>query len=322
MKVDHPNIIKLHQCFHDSKNLYFLMDLVENGELFKYMKNQGTLDYTIAQFLAAQIVDIIAYLQGQSICHRDIKPGNILFDSRMHLKLIDFGSGKVYKDNMIEKVEDNTDNQSGEGTQKDFHRTNTFVGTYEYMAPEVIQGKYVGNSCDLWSLGIIIYKFFAEFAPFIGEFDQDTLDKIWTEPVKFPENFPENAQDLVSRLLEKDPLKRLGAGPTGSENDIFSLKSHPFFEGIDFDTLASQTSPIPIPIKRLASLKKQIIDKYQKTESEEIKVEEKAPIIQFRSVEIIEPKPDPSRMHKDIIDNWRYEKNIKITHRELIKVSH
>lgn len=113
----------------------------------------------------------------------------------MHLKLIDFGSGKFYKDQQVEQV-DTTDAQSGTETNKEYQRMNTFVGTYEYMAPEIIQGQYVSNACDLWSVGIILYKFFAEFAPFRGEFDQETLNKILDDEVSFPPNFPEQAQDL------------------------------------------------------------------------------------------------------------------------------
>jgi 3-phosphoinositide dependent protein kinase-1 len=128
MKVKHPNIIRLHQAFHDPKNLYFVMDLAENGELFSYMKNEGALDYKIAQFLAAEMVNMVAYMQSMLICHRDIKPGNVLFDKNMHLKLIDFGSGKFYNNDVVEQVQD-LNNQSGSSEEKGIKRMNTFIGT-------------------------------------------------------------------------------------------------------------------------------------------------------------------------------------------------
>lgn len=196
MQCDHPNIVKLHQCFHDPKNLYFVMEYVPNGELFTYMTNEGVLKYEVAQFLTAEMVSVIAYLQEQMLCHRDIKPGNIMFDTNMHLKIIDFGSGKSYKDMEVQKVSED-DKQSGSDDNKEIKRMNTFCGTYEYMAPEIIKGQYVSNACDLWAIGIIVYKFFAEFPPFVGSFPEETLIKIQEEDVKFPENFPEAAADLV-----------------------------------------------------------------------------------------------------------------------------
>lgn len=105
------------------------------------------------------------------------------------------------------------------------------------MSPEIIQGGLVDSGCDLWSIGVIIYKFFAEFAPFIGEYPEDTLLKIQEEEVQFPEGFPETAMDLCIKLLTKDPKLRLGNGAPGSKNDMKALKSHPFFDGVNFETL-------------------------------------------------------------------------------------
>lgn len=228
----------------------------------------------------------------------------------MHLKLIDFGSGKFYKDDVPEQVEDH-DNQSGSGENKELKRMNTFIGTCEYMSPEIVKGVYVSNACDLWAIGVIVYKFFAEFSPFVGGFEEETLDKIMEEDPKFPEGFPEVAKDLCMKLLEKDPFKRLGAGKPGSENDIFALKSHSFFEGIDFDKLHSKESPIPKPIKRMSSLKERVIEKYKKKSSLD------------STEQSSEPSIDPvvkSPVGKNKIEDWRTEKDIKIIHRELIKV--
>jgi serine/threonine protein kinase len=141
------------------------------------------------------------------------------------------------------------------------------------MSPEIIKGIYISNACDLWAIGVIIYKFFAEFSPFIGSFEQEILDKIVEENPIFPEGFPEAAKDLCTLLLTKDPLKRLGAGKSGSENDIFALKSHYFFEGIDFNNLHTKESPIPRPMKRKSSLKERIIKKYKKDAASKVKLD-------------------------------------------------
>ena len=314
MKVDHPNIIKLHQCFHDAKNLYFAMDWCTNGELFNYMTNEGVLDIKIAQFLAAELVNIITYLKEQNICHRDIKPGNILFDENMHLKLIDFGWGKFYKNEEYVNQEGSLTNSKA-GKHNKVTRQNTFIGTWEYMAPEIVEGIYISSSWDLWSLGIIIYKFFAEFAPFLGEYEQETLDKITGEEIDYPEDFPEIAKDLWNQLLIKDPTKRLGAGPAGSINDSEALKSHPFFEGIDFENLYETTSPVPKTVKRMNSMKQAIIQKYKKQKTERA-TEKKQAMTPLSFAKEMSVPLAPTIKRK--IEDWKYEKNINIIHKELI----
>ena len=138
------------------------------------------------------------------------------------------------------------------------------------MSPEIIQGRSWGNECDLWALGIIIYIFFAEYPPFKGEYQDETLQKIEEEQIEFPENFPIVAKDLCIKLLDKDPSRRLGWGRSGMINDIEALKSHPFFYGIDFDNLVLWKSPVPVSDVIRSSLKKRIIEKYRKDDSNDI----------------------------------------------------
>lgn len=122
------------------------MELAPNGELFTYMKNECRVEYLQAQFLAAEIVNMIEYLQTRRISHRDIKPANLLFDNKMRLKLVDFGSGKFFK-NSDETLEERTDTnrQSGGKDDKVLKRKNTLVGTFEYMSPEIIKGTCTKN---------------------------------------------------------------------------------------------------------------------------------------------------------------------------------
>lgn len=264
MKADHPGVIKLHQTFQDARKLYFLLEFAQNGELHTYMNNEEVLHYKQAQFLAAEIVSMIEYLGNKKISHRDLKPSNLLFDEKMKLKLADFGSAKSFKDS-AQELEKSETRQSGGFDKKNFQRKNTFVGTVEYMAPEVIQGLSTQNECDLWSLGVIIYKFFAMRSPFLGEFDEDTIRKIEEEDPIFPDEFPEMAQDLWQRLLVKDPKGRLGCGEHGTELDMFSLKAHPFFDGIDFDSLNETESPVPIPTVMKSSFKSKIIEECKRS---------------------------------------------------------
>jgi len=146
-ELRHPGVIKLHQTFQDKLKLYFLVELAPNGELFTYMKNEGTIEYKEAQFLIAEIVNMLEYLQDNNISHRDIKPANLLFDSRMHLKLIDFGSGKFINSDEQYENRNLEGKQSGssDDNQSKLKRMNTFIGTLEYMSPEIISGKCIRN---------------------------------------------------------------------------------------------------------------------------------------------------------------------------------
>jgi len=245
--------------------LYFLQELAPNGELFTFMKNEEVLQFAHARFLAAEILSMIEYLRSKKICHRDFKPSNLLFNSEMRLKLADFGSAKSYKGQEGNSEEDDNRQSGGSTSDKWIRRMNSFVGTVEYMAPEVIQGASRIDGWDLWSLGIIIYKFFAETSPFIGEFDEDTIRKIEEEDLVFPENFPDVAKDICKRLLVKNPEERLGCGRHGTELDMFSLKAHPFFDGIDFDNLENSESPVPIPTVLKSSVKVKIIEELKKS---------------------------------------------------------
>ena len=142
-------------------------------------------------------------------------------------------------------------------------RTGSLVGTIDYMSPEVILGKNWRNEWDLWALGIIIFRFFAEYLPFKGEYQDETMQKIEEDQVEFPDNFPVVAKDLCYKLLEKDPSKRIGWGKLGTLNDLNALKSHPFFYGIDFDNLIYSKSPVPVSNVIRSSVKEKIIEKYK-----------------------------------------------------------
>ena len=217
----------------------------------------------------------------------------------MHLKLIDFGAGKYYLNKEMDKADDEIQQPESDNF-KGLKRLGTFIGTYEYMAPEVILGTSSDNSWDLWSIGIILYKFFAEFSPFAGGFAEETLAKIQEEDIEFPEEFPDEAKDLWLRLLEKDPRKRLGAGLPGSENDMIALKSHPFFKGIDFDNISKLDSPIPNLNKRKATIKEEIIAKYKKTTETNL----------INTDQLVGKYEEPvASEHKAKIEDWRFEVN-------------
>jgi len=222
---NHPNIVKLYYTFKDEQYLYYVLELCPNGELLSQLKKVGPLEEKCAAFYTAEIITALEYIHGLGIIHRDLKPENILLDEDMHIKLTDFGTAKVITETNV--------------------RSSSFVGTAEYVSPELISDKITSKSSDLWALGCIIYQMIAGRPPFRGMTEFLTLQKISGLEFSFPKGFSETAKDLVNKLLVVDADKRLG------HQDYKELKAHVFFKGIDWDTLTKQTPPPvkPNPVK-------------------------------------------------------------------------
>lgn len=119
-------------------------------------------------------------------------------------------------------------------------RSNSFVGTHEYLAPEIIKGDGHGSAVDWWTLGIFLYELLYGKTPFKGTVNEDTLSNVASECLKFPENpiVSSNARDLIRRLLQKEPENRLG-----SEKGAAEIKQHPFFEGLNWALIRCATPP-------------------------------------------------------------------------------
>lgn len=222
LAAGHPGIIKLHYTFQDDWSLYFILDLASNGEMQSLLSRVGSLDINSAQFYAAQIIDAVAYMHSKGVIHRDLKPENLLLDDAFRIKITDFGTAKILESDMI---------------------VEKFVGTAQYVAPELVESNETSQSSDLWAIGCIIYQMIAGHFAFQGLSEYLTLQKIKQMDYSFPEGFDEQAKNLVSRLLVRDPTHRLGAGAGGSSNDLQALRSHSFFSSVRWETLWSD--PVP-----------------------------------------------------------------------------
>eukprot|EP00826_Nyctotherus_ovalis_P020554 TRINITY_DN1646_c0_g1_i14.p1 TRINITY_DN1646_c0_g1~~TRINITY_DN1646_c0_g1_i14.p1 ORF type:complete len:425 (+),score=113.38 TRINITY_DN1646_c0_g1_i14:150-1424(+) len=226
--IDHPNIIKLYFTFStEDKMQYFGLEYAPNGDLAKLLKICHTLPLPLAQYYAAELVNALEYLKSKKIVHRDIKPENILLDENYHLKVTDFGTAKY-----MDRPSDEHDRKEQYGT--------TFVGSPEYVSPEVLRSEESSPGSDLWALGCLIYKFLVGVSPFCRSTSFLTFEAITRSDFTFPSGMHKPAKDICTQLLVLDPAARLGNGPGGYDD----LRSHVFFKGIDFSNLYKLKPPI------------------------------------------------------------------------------
>ena len=209
-KLNHPFIASLQFAFQDSQKLYLVTEFLQGGELFFHIKRKKCFKESPAKFYMAQIFLAIDYLHKAGYIYRDLKPENILIDKEGNIKLTDFGLSK-----MIPNEENNIN-------------SNTICGTLEYMAPEIIKGKNYDKSADWYSFGIVLYQMICGDVPF--KLKNRNIDEISYETdIKYPEKISNEAKDIISKLLEIEPEKRLGYKSSDE------IKNSAFFNEVDFD---------------------------------------------------------------------------------------
>ncbi|KAJ3191708.1 camp-dependent protein kinase catalytic subunit [Irineochytrium annulatum] len=205
-----PFLVGLLGSFQDAGHCYLVLEYVQGGELFSYLRRVGKFEVGIARYYAAQVVAAFEYMHGRGIVYRDLKPENLLIDARGHIKITDFGFAKVVHD-----------------------VTWTLCGTPDYLAPEIIQSKGYGKAVDWWALGILIYEMIAGHPPFFDDDPFKLYEKILACRLRFPPDFDPDAKDLVKRLLTPDLTMRYGNLRGGAAD----VKAHRWFDGLDWAKL-------------------------------------------------------------------------------------
>ncbi|KAJ3326764.1 camp-dependent protein kinase catalytic subunit [Blyttiomyces sp. JEL0837] len=209
-QLEFPFLVSMLGTFQDSSNIYFVLEYVQGGELFSYLRRCGRFPNHVARFYAAEVILAFEYLHSRDIIYRDLKPENLLIDSQGHIKITDFGFAKHVPD-----------------------VTWTLCGTPDYLAPEIIQSKGYGRAVDWWALGVLIYEMLAGHPPFYDEDHFKLYEKILACKPKFPSHFDPNAKDLVKRLLTGDLTKRYGNLKAGVQD----IKKHKWFAGVEWDKI-------------------------------------------------------------------------------------
>ncbi|KAG2439042.1 hypothetical protein HYH02_006570 [Chlamydomonas schloesseri] len=172
-KFDDAGIAKLHFTFQDPDNLYMGMEYCAGGELYEQINKRGRLPLEAARFYAAEVVLILEYLRKAQVVHRDLKPENLLLSAQGHLKLIDFGSARAFFLPAAEKPP---------GKQ----RATSFVGTAEYVSPEVLLNAPLSYPADLWALGCMLYQMIVGRPPFKAASEYLTFQKITDRDFAYP----------------------------------------------------------------------------------------------------------------------------------------
>jgi len=219
-KINHPFIVKLHYAFQTKDKLYLVLDFLSGGELFYHLGQDHKFDEWRAKFYTAEIGLALGHLHSLDIIYRDLKPENAVLDKDGHVCLTDFGLAKT--------------NVRGATSAK------TFCGTPEYLAPEFLIGAGHGKAVDWWSLGVLLYEMLCGIPPFYCENVSEMYELILKKPLEFPADVSPAAQDLLRKLLDRNPQMRL--------QDVEKFKAHPFFADLKFaDLMARKIKPPFVP---------------------------------------------------------------------------
>ncbi|XP_033150210.1 LOW QUALITY PROTEIN: cGMP-dependent protein kinase 1 [Drosophila busckii] len=226
-----PFIAQLYRTYRNEKYVYFLMEACMGGDVWTVMTKRQYFDDKTAKFIAGCVVEAFDYLHAHNFIYRDLKPENLMLSSDGYCKLVYnkcFGFAKYVRPN---------------------EKTNTFAGTPEYVAPEIILDRGHDRSVDYWGLGILIYELLVGQTPFRGVNQVKIYQKILggIDLIAMPSRIPKSAQHLIRHLCKQLPAERLGYQRRG----IADIKRHSWFDSLDWVQLKQKqlTSPIKRPLK-------------------------------------------------------------------------
>lgn len=224
-EIQHPFIIKMSYAFQSENKLYFALEYCAGGELFNLLQKKRRFTEEQARFYTVQVLLALEHLHKFDIIYRDLKPENIMIDTDGYLRLIDFGlSKKGVKTN--------------QGAKSD-------CGTPEYLAPEILFRKEHGKSVDNWTLGAFLFEMLTGLPPFYSADREELFNNIKFKVLKYPYFLSSTVKSLLDGLLEKDPEKRLGSGPTGTKE----IKDHPWFQNVNWEAYLKKEVKAPfIPV--------------------------------------------------------------------------
>ena len=200
-ELSHPNIVKIYEFYDNIYGYYIITEYCRNGELYSHLEENFSEKQLAVLFY--QVFSGIDYLHDHNILHRDLKLENIMIsdiekdnktgEKYYWIKIIDFGTAKIFKHNKKEKL---------------------IIGSSYYIAPEVLKQEY-NEKADIWSIGVILFMLLTKKAPFSGSTDNIILEKIKESDYNKNDEklmkYSEEVRDLLSKLLQKKSSKRYSA---------------------------------------------------------------------------------------------------------------
>ncbi|KAL9293950.1 putative phototropin-1, protein kinase AGC-RSK-2 family [Arabidopsis thaliana] len=249
--LDHPFLPALYASFQTKTHICLITDYYPGGELFMLLDRQPrkVLKEDAVRFYAAQVVVALEYLHCQGIIYRDLKPENVLIQGNGDISLSDFDLSCLTSCKpqlLIPSIDEKKKKKQQKSQQtpifmaEPMRASNSFVGTEEYIAPEIISGAGHTSAVDWWALGILMYEMLYGYTPFRGKTRQKTFTNVLQKDLKFPASIPASLQvkQLIFRLLQRDPKKRLGCFEGANE-----VKQHSFFKGINWALIRCTNPP-------------------------------------------------------------------------------
>uniref|UniRef100_A0A8C1L492 Protein kinase C n=1 Tax=Cyprinus carpio TaxID=7962 RepID=A0A8C1L492_CYPCA len=218
---ENPFLTHLYCTFQSKEHLFFVMEYLNGGDLMFHIQDKGRFDLYRATFYAAEIICGLQYLHSKGIIYRDLKLDNVMLNKDGHIKIADFG---MCKENML-----------GE------NRATTFCGTPDYIAPEILLGQKYSFSVDWWSFGVLLYEMLIGQSPFQGDDEDELFESIRMDVPHYPRWITKEAKDLLEKLFERDPTRRLGV--------VGNIRGHAFFKTINWPALEKREVSPPFKPK-------------------------------------------------------------------------
>lgn len=221
-EISHPYIVRLRYAFQNAEKLYLIMDYYPGGSMFYHLRKSKRFTEDRVRLYMAQLLTALMHLHSKQIAYRDLKLENILMDPKGNIALTDFGLSK--EGQLVDGAIRASQADSG---------MKTICGTAEYMAPELLRHQPYGKVVDWWSYGILLFEMLTGRTPFVDRNRRQMFKNIMQSEIIYPSHISSGARSLISKLLNRDPARRLGGGPNGGRD----IMAHPFFETIDWDLL-------------------------------------------------------------------------------------
>lgn len=200
LSFNHPHIMRVYELIESSEGTFIVMEYLEGGELYELILKHLRFSEDDSRKYFQQLIHALIYCHAHGVVHRDIKPENILLDENNNIKLGDFGLSSYFNDGVFLK---------------------TCCGSLNYAAPEIVAGEiYSGPQVDVWSAGVVLFLLVSGYLPFDENNMYGLFQKIKTAEYFFPHDISEDCKDLISRMLEPDPVHRIS---------IHQITHHPWF---------------------------------------------------------------------------------------------